>query len=1138
MPLHLHRAPRTDDLADRLGEMLSSPLADPFAEEVVVVPEHGIERWLAQRLSHRLGATDRGDGVCAGVRFLRPASLVTMLTDRERDDPWLPVNLVWHLLEVVDTSLDEPWCRALAEHLGHGPKGDPDGVRAGRRWSVARRLAAHFWSYGLSRPDMLTAWCAGDDTDGLGTPLPDDLRWQPELWRRLVAHVDAPPPDQRHLDTMERLRDGDSTLALPGRLSLFGHTRIPATEVALLSALAEHRDVHLWLPHPSPALWQALEGVSATGPVPRHADTSAELVRHPLLASLGRDTRELQRTLATLTGAPGGAGALTDEVDTTRGGAGASPGTDAPPSALTWFQHDLRTDHPPTEAELAARVVAPDDRSLQVHACHGPTRQVEVLREVLVGLMADDPTLEPRDILVMCPDVETYAPLIGASFGLGDLGASSHGVDTHPAHRLRVRLADRALSSTNPLLAAAEQLVTLAGGRVTASEVLDLAANPAVARRFGFDADAQGAITDWVSQAAIRWGIDAAHRAPFGLDRWEQNTWRAGLDRLLLGVTVSGDGPVDVGGVMPVDNVGSSSIDLAGSLAELLGRVGDALDSLESATDAPDWMRRLVDAVRALTDVPPRDAWQVTVLESTLVGAVAQCPAGVQLRLADVRALLERTLGGRATRSSFRTGTLTVCTMVPMRSIPHRVVCLLGLDDGTFPRNPTPDGDDVLARTPRTGERDARSEDRQLLLDAVLAATETLVVTYTGADPHTGARRPPAVPLGELVDAARATATPPTDAWPVTTHPLQSFDEANLVPGALTATPHPFTFDRAALDGALAARGELRTAGPQLASPLPEIPSEDVAVADLVAFLHNPARAYLQGRLGAGVPRKADEVADHMPVGLEGLERWGVGDRLLRGLLRQQDDGTLDPEVLFDAELLGGELPPGALGDRELEAMRPLLQQLVSVAMPLRRPVGRTVDVAIDLGAGRLLHGPVDAVHGDRVVHVSWSRFGPKPLIRAWVHLVALTANDPQTSWTASVVAQDAGKVSATTLGPLSRDGARAYLRELVDLYDRGRREPLPLPLQTGHTYAKRYYSSDGPASLRASKALESAAKAWTGSDYVTGEASDLWWGAALGREVTAERLHDGSVSPTGAGLGTLANTLWRPVLDNTGSAT
>ncbi|MFJ6396550.1 exodeoxyribonuclease V subunit gamma, partial [Janibacter terrae] len=208
MALHLHRAQRTDTLAEDLGGLLASPLPDPFAQEVVVVPEQGIERWLAQRLSHRLGTGEGGqDGVCAGVTFLRPRSLVTMLTGRDDDDPWLPQHLAWPLLSVIDDALGEPWCTALSRHLGHGTE-DPDGVRAGRRYSVALRLARLLHRYAQSRPTMLTDWREGRDTDGAGAALDADLAWQAELWRRLVARVDAPPPDVRHAETVASLRDG------------------------------------------------------------------------------------------------------------------------------------------------------------------------------------------------------------------------------------------------------------------------------------------------------------------------------------------------------------------------------------------------------------------------------------------------------------------------------------------------------------------------------------------------------------------------------------------------------------------------------------------------------------------------------------------------------------------------------------------------------------------------------------------------------------------------------------------------------------------------------------------------------------------------------------------------------------------
>ncbi len=559
MTLHLHRAPRTDQLADALGELLATPLADPFAEEVVVVPAKGVERWVTQRLSHRLGVGARGgDGVCAGVRFLTPSSLVTLLLGRERDDVWSPDRLVWPLLATIDASMDEAWCATLARHLGRGLTGADADLRRDRRYSVARRIAGLFASYAVQRPQLVTDWREGRDTDGAGGALPADLAWQAELWRRLVARVGVPAPDERHAATLAALRAGGAGLDLPARLSLFGHTRLPVTEVQLLEALALERDVHLWLPQPSPPLWDALAGLG--GVVPRDVDTSAALVGHPLLASLGRDSRELRRALDV---------PVVDDA--------VAPAEAPPDTLLGWLQHDLRANHAPAPDERATRVHRQADRSVQVHACHGQARQVDVLREVLVGLLDDDPTLQPRDILVMCPDIEAYAPLISAGFGLADVVPGGQG---HPAHRLRVRLADRALTSTNPLLAVAVTLVGLAGGRVTASDLLDLASTPAVRLRFGFSDDDLDRVTRWVGQAGISWGLDAAHRERFAMQKFPHNTWRTGLDRVLLGVAMSGDDHRTLGRGLPLDDVGSGDVDLAGRLAELVDRVARCLDGL------------------------------------------------------------------------------------------------------------------------------------------------------------------------------------------------------------------------------------------------------------------------------------------------------------------------------------------------------------------------------------------------------------------------------------------------------------------------------------------------------------------------------------------------------------------------------
>jgi exodeoxyribonuclease V gamma subunit len=797
--VHLHRAPRTDLLADSLGELLSVPLGDPFATEVVVVPARGVERWLSQRLSHRLGAADgRSDGICAGVDFRTPWSLFAEIAGTGDEDPWAPESLTWPVLAAIDASLDEPWAVPLAQHLGHGDATEEGVRRRGRRLALARRLARLFAAYADQRPAVVADWSEGRDTDGLGGEIAEDLAWQPPLWRVVAGLVGGPTPVERQAATVARLKEAPGEFALPERVSLFGHTRLSTTDVELVAALGEHREVHLWLPHPSAALWEALAGLDGT--VARTADRSHDAVGHPLLATLGRDTRELQRAMNGFAGESIADGAF-----------------DADGRLLGWLQEDIRGN---TVGEAAARVLEPGDRSIQVHACHGEARQVEVLREVLLGLLEDDPTLEPRDVLVMCPDIETFAPLIEAGFGLGEMT----GETGHPAHRLRVKLADRSLTRTNPLLDVATRLLDLAGGRAGVSDVLDLAHLDPVRRRFGLNDDALEQLEDWAKDAGIRWGFDAEHREPFGLETYVANTWRFGMDRILTGVAMSEDSATWLDTTLPLDDVGSGSVELAGRFAELVDRLQQVTDELAGVHPLEHWLKVIEEGVAGLTSVSANDEWQPGQVTREL-SRVRDAAAGHEvdeLRLPDVRALLAARLAGRATRANFRTGTLTVSTLVPMRSVPHRVVCLLGMDDGVFPRVGITDGDDLLARDPQTGERDLRSEDRQLFLDALLAATETLVVTYTGANEYSGQPRPPAVPLGELLDALDATAVS-ADGTPVSTavttrHPLQPFDPRNLTPGGLVAG-HSFSFDRAAEAGAVAGGGAPPPAPPGGGAP-------------------------------------------------------------------------------------------------------------------------------------------------------------------------------------------------------------------------------------------------------------------------------------------------------------------------------
>ena len=1063
--LHVHRAERADGLVEALRALLADPLPDPFAPEVVAVPTRGMERWLAQRMSDRLGAGDgRGDGVCASVDFPSPRHLVgdavATASGVEADvDPWLPERAVWALLEVVDGCLGEPWLASLAAHLG-GSGDDVDAARRARRFSAVRHLAELFDRYALHRPEMVRAWARGEDGG-----VPADGVWQAELWRRLRQRIGVPDPAERVEGACARLREEPGIVDLPARISLFGLTRLPAGHLNALRALAVGRDVHVFMLHPSPALWDrvAERGVSVTR---RREDPTAALPANRLLASWGQDSREMQLVLGT-----------SDYVDHHHA---VEHGTG---TLLAHLQADVRADRWPAGVPLPGAdderpTLDASDRSVQVHACHGRARQVEVLRDAILHLLDEDPSLEPRDVIVMCPDIETFAPLIQATFGAGEVFEDDDELEALPADvrppDLRVRLADRALRQTNPVLGVIGRLLDLVDERLTASQVLDFADQEPVRRRFGLDDDDLARIEDWVAASGIRWGLDAAHRAPFKLDALAAGTWRAGVDRLLVGVTMTEEEQRLFHDVLPLDDVDSGAIDVAGRFAELVDRLQTTVDALNSPKTIDAWAAAIAGASDALTATSERDAWQRAELDRIL-GDVADEAAGTgsttNLMPAEIRALLSERLKGRPTRANFRTGHLTICTLMPMRSVPHRVVCLLGMDDGVFPRKSPRDGDDLMLADPHVGDRDARTEDRQLLLDALLAATDQLLVTYTGNDERTNLVRPPAVPIGELLDVVDRTVR--TDDGPAreqveVRHPLQPFDPKNFTVGELMPE-RAWSFDPVTLHGAEALAAERAQTAPFLTGPLPPREQTLIELEDLVRFAGHPVRAFLRQRLGISVGDYADELDDALPVELDALERWGVGQRLLDGVL-----AGANIEACIAAEIARGTLPPGKLATPVIDRIRPIVAHIAAAARAELEGGGEeeaggqpaSVDVKIALPDGRTLSGTVPGVYGDVLRTVTYSRVNARHRLQAYVRWLALTAAHPDRAFTAVTVGQarrgasDNTTITIARIPPLADHPAvrservRNPLATLIDLYDRGMREPLPLACMTSAAYA------------------------------------------------------------------------------------
>ncbi len=1054
--LHLHASGRIEPLALALASELSATPSDPMSPEWIAVPSEGMRRWLSLELARHLGTSGDGshDGVAANIVSAFPGSLRTrvlesgrLLGEPDRDeDPWAVDRLVWSVLAALLGQSTDPLIAPLLDL--------PDGSS---RFGRARRIADLFDRYHVHRPQMVRRWAAGDDVDAAGRPISRHHRWQPHLWRSVRSDISSPSPAERLPDLLDALRAGQLQVDLPPRIMSFGLTLLPggAGFLELAEALGATRDVHLFLLEPSPAsASHVLEQLTPTGgPRLRSEDLTADAVRHPLVRSWGRLHRET--TVLIADAVAGGLPAPTAVEATSRRRPGGT-------TLLSRLHDDIARDRPPA-GDL---VLLPEDRSVQFHSCHGITRQVEVLRDVVLHLLADDElSLREDDLLVVCPDLERFAPVIDAVFGPSVDDPRRRGDVAEVAPALRYRIADRSIRSANPVLSATTALLDLVAGRFDAPSVLDLISLGPVRERFRFSDDDLARIAGWVETTNVRWGLDAEHRGAAGVPASiTNNTWQAATDRLLAGAAVlEDDRTLAVGDVAPY-GIESDDVAVAGQLAELMWRLAEFAGAAGSPRPVDQWIALLRSNVEALFATDRDDSWQMDALLRLLAEIVESAEGtdggAVDLEFVDLRRLLSDRLEDAPGRPDFFRGGLTISSMTPLRWVPHRAVILLGMDQAAFGSGAV-DGDDLAAASPLLGDRDGRGESRQSLLEAVLAARDRLVLIRDGHDVRTNQPVPPAVAVAELrdtlVDMVEPSMREDVARRLEVAHPRQPFDERSFIPGAVLGEG-PWGFDRTSLDGALARRDRHDRPRPFLDRPLQVEHVDVIELADLQSFMKDPVKHFLQRRLGLRLPRREDAASPLLPVGLDGLEQWKVGDRLLSARL-----GGVAVDDWRRVELRLGTLPPAALGDALIGSVVDDVEALVAAAL-LRGLVpghGERLPVEATLGDGTRVIGTVlDRLGGDEPgpVRLSFSKDRPAFRIPAWIDLLALTASDPAVEHRAVGVYRNRTASKPPVVidlsvpgsdGDTSPEGRRAVavdaLEVLVALYRAGAAEPLPI---------------------------------------------------------------------------------------------
>ncbi len=1056
----LYHSNSLDVLAALLARHVRTPVPGQslLEPEVILIPQVAMRRWLHATLAAEYG-------IAANLEFLTPGEFVARALKAnvpgEADD-LDAASMRWRLYRALcdATLLEQPALRALRTYLA-----SPDPLLP---WALAGELSSVFEKYQAWRRDWLLRWDAGADPQD-----PQAILWRVVAQgrsyraRRIQAYLDQFEGAGRPLPQ-----------GLPQRVSAFATLNISPDVLRVMATQARVGELHFYLPTPTQAYWGDLQTLAEklrSGAPDPFGDAAGE---NRLLQAWGAAGRDFMAVLGSyeVVHPSGEIAAYADPEDDARATLADGGLAD---SLLHRLQRDLfhRRGEPAGDPLPALRR---DDPSLQVHACHTRLRELQVLHDQLRALLQDDrfdPPLQARDIAVLAPDIDPYVPYLEAVFG---------GRHSDPDH-IPYALADTSPLAGEPLADVFVHLLGLPVSRFGLNEVLDLLGSAPLAEAAGLDAVAFERLHDWLLAAGARWGLDAGHRQRHQAPADDAFTWQFALDRLLLGYASGSDG--DIAGVAPWPELEGSALDALDRLIRLLRVLAVHQRVLGDALTPGQWRQRLLGMLDALLPLPPSTPNGQRALErlrklinqfadeAAAAGYDAPVPPEV------VRAQFTATLGEADTRAPLLTGGISFGRMVPMRLLPFRVICVLGLNDGDFPRRDPAAGLNQLTAeldTPRRrpGDRSTREDDRFLFLQLFAAAQDVFYLSYLGADPRDGSAREPSVLVSELIDAAAAYhADPDATARAFTvSHALQPFSPAAFGGGD---EPRRFSYRQAWHPAALQVGVQRRAPPPWFDTALPPAPApasdDGLSLDALRRFLVDPAGQFLSQALGLRLPEPVEETDDVEPlvVSGRGLEQRTLQLAVIAATL-QADDADLYPRLRAR-----GLVPSGALGERQFDAVqaqtqpyaRALAQWLDGTPLESRR-----YEVEID---GVRLYGRVDDRHPQGLVRLRAGTLnGPAAIRQGLDWLLANAAGDPL-----PLVQFYDG--SDEGLGPhvLAAPGpaqARLALAALLQLRARGLQEPLPFGPYTGWTVF------NAPAGKRHGE----GAKQWHGSERSWSEAS------------------------------------------------
>ncbi|MFM2485463.1 exodeoxyribonuclease V subunit gamma [Celerinatantimonas yamalensis] len=1018
--LYFYQSNQLDVLAGLIGPLMHQlPLANPLTREQVLVQSPGMAQWLKLELARQLK-------VAANIEFPLPASFIwrmfhLVLTDVPEQSPFQKEAMAWRLMRILPTQQDDSDFAPLFDYLSERGEGHER-----KCWQLCQKIADLFDQYLVYRPHWMSAWEQGDDLVDITASQP----WQPKLWRLLVddtvSQMDSPyHRGNLFTDFIERLQIGSPPQGLPERVFIFGISALPPAYLKAIEALGQHLDIHLFFGNPSREYWGDLRDSHA-------------LAGNPLLASMGKLGRDYIELLA--------------EVDKQELDLDLFIEPDSS-TLLGQLQCDLLNLYNPIDPtawqdSLHKRAVEISDDSVTFTLCHSARRELEVLHDQLLAMFEADPTLSAQDVIVMVPDINRYSPAIQAVFGSVD-----------ESRFIPYAISDRSVRDESPLLQSIIELLALPTARASASGLLTWLEVPAMARCFSIKSDEMPKLRQWVIESGVCWGLDQSD-----LQRWsnpdnsEQNSWLFGLKRMLLGYAMDSDSLVC--GILAYPESQGMAAELVGKLADFIDALIKWRDMLMSPADYATWQQRLLwllDTFYQFDEQDVLEQQQLHQLIERFYQMVQSCDYQAPIESMIVHDYVRNQLTSTSGSQRFLAGPVNFCTLLPMRAIPFKVVCLLGMNDADYPRSVPAIGFDLMGEHPmQRGDRSRREDDRYLFLEAILAAQHRLYISYVGRSVNDNSPLEPSVLVAELRDylaqsfCLSADLTAASDlsgerllAHLSCQHPLQPFS-----PVYFTEQSGYFSYHPRWLSAAKALFDEPPPITDSL-EPLSEAFPVDrmFDYADLQQFVRAPSEWLYKRRLNIHYPQLEESLVEAESFSVNGLARYQLDEQLLQARLQQRAF-----EQVSEGLQAGGQLPHGEFGrisiEKRWQSLDPLIGRLSQ--LPALEPSRWSVRLAPFNDNCPPIQGWLTSQCPDALVAFRPGKLRAKDKLLAWVdYLVAqLIDAAPKQSYLLGID-------EAIHFEAISKELAQRYLQDWLAALQVAWQQPFALPCEALWLYVQ-----------------------------------------------------------------------------------